>query len=153
MSYNDIREEILSAILSLAATAAIKLPHVELKDEEDFDPEAPLPPTPELAAVAATARANTRVLIVGCGNSTMSKQLLDDGFVDQESIDYSDCVVRKMKAMYAACELTFRTMDVRKLEYSDASFDVIIDKGKLDAILCGTDSGKNSAAMLQECHR
>jgi SAM-dependent methyltransferase len=153
MAYDEIREEMLTAIPSLAATALVKLPHVDVDDEEDIDPASPLPPSQDAVTVATTTRANTRVLIVGCGNSTLSKQMLDDGFVDQESIDYSDTVVRQMKAMYGSVELKFRCMDVRKLDYSDATFDVIVDKGTLDAILCGADSGKNSASMLSECHR
>jgi len=44
--------------------------------------------------------------------------------------------------------------DVRDMpQFANASFDVIIDKGTLDAILCGTDSMKHSTSMLAEMHR
>ena len=45
-------------------------------------------------------------------------------------------------------------MDVRDLsEIDNSSIAYIIDKGTLDAILCGSDSLKNSIAMLCELER
>jgi hypothetical protein len=44
-------------------------------------------------------------------------------------------------------------MDVRDMKYKDETFDVIIDKGTLDAILCGSDSAKNAGQMLSESQR
>ena len=38
-------------------------------------------------------------------------------------------------------------------EYADDAFDGILDKGTLDAILCGDDSTVNALAMLNECYR
>ena len=44
-------------------------------------------------------------------------------------------------------------MDVRNLQFADASFDVVIDKGLLDAMSCGDGSAENVARMLTEIHR
>lgn len=44
-------------------------------------------------------------------------------------------------------------MDVRDMKYKDETFDVILDKGTLDAILCGSDSAKNAGQMLAESQR
>ena len=44
-------------------------------------------------------------------------------------------------------------MDVRMLKYADKSFDVVIDKGLFDAIMCGDGCGPNTEQMLSEIHR
>jgi ubiquinone/menaquinone biosynthesis C-methylase UbiE len=44
-------------------------------------------------------------------------------------------------------------MDARQLAFEDSSFDVIVDKGTLDAILCSNESVPSSTAMLGECSR
>ena len=40
-------------------------------------------------------------------------------------------------------------MDVRKMNLPSASFDLIIDKSTMDALLCGKNSFLNVARMLQ----
>ena len=44
-------------------------------------------------------------------------------------------------------------MDVRSLTFPSSSFDCVLDKGTLDAILCGSDSSKHAHSMLSECQR
>ena len=44
-------------------------------------------------------------------------------------------------------------MDVRNLQFADASFDIVIDKGLLDAVSCGDGSAENVSRMLTEIHR
>ena len=44
-------------------------------------------------------------------------------------------------------------MDARAMEFEDGSYDVAVDKGTLDAILCGSDSNINANLMLSECSR
>lgn len=44
-------------------------------------------------------------------------------------------------------------MDVRKLKYSNSSFDFIVDKSTIDALLCGENSYLNVAIMLKEVQR
>jgi ubiquinone/menaquinone biosynthesis C-methylase UbiE len=80
-----------------------------------------------------------------------------DGFTHQLSIDYSPIIIAKMQSKYLDKynnELNFSLADIRNMaEYKDKSFDIIIDKGTLDAILCGNDSYNNAAEMLSECYR
>lgn len=38
-------------------------------------------------------------------------------------------------------------------EFKDCSFEGVLDKGTLDAILCGEKSAQHAAAMLAECFR
>ena len=44
-------------------------------------------------------------------------------------------------------------MDVRKMSYEDKSFDIIIDKSTIDAILCTQSPSLNAAMVLSECQR
>eukprot|EP00455_Lapot_gusevi_P022854 TRINITY_DN2379_c0_g1_i1.p1 TRINITY_DN2379_c0_g1~~TRINITY_DN2379_c0_g1_i1.p1 ORF type:complete len:226 (+),score=82.28 TRINITY_DN2379_c0_g1_i1:83-679(+) len=94
------------------------------------------------------------VLVVGCGNSLLSEDLYNDSFTDILSIDYSEVVIDKMKQKYAQTPaLRFEQADVRELPYRDGSFQYVIDKGTLDAILCGSDSERNAMAMLRQIER
>jgi len=103
----------------------------------------------------ASEMARARVLIVGCGNSRLSENMFDDGFSDVTSIDYSEVVVRTMTETVTSKKpaLKYVVMDARELKFPDESFDVIIDKGTLDSVLCGEETVRNSATMLAEIHR
>eukprot|EP00804_Cyclotella_cryptica_P029559 CCRYP_020203-RA/>CCRYP_020203-RA protein AED:0.16 eAED:0.16 QI:1208/1/1/1/1/1/2/16/191 len=52
-------------------------------------------------------------------------------------------------------KMTFQCLDVtKKLEFDDQSFDLIICKGMLDAILCNTNALVDKVkSMMSECHR
>lgn len=74
----------------------------------------------------------------GCGNSALSYELFLGGFPDVTSVDYSSVVVAAMKARYAHVPmLRWETMDVRALDFPSGSFDVVLEKGTLDALLAG----------------
>jgi len=100
-------------------------------------------------------------LIAGCGNSELSAHMWADGFHSLLSVDYSAVVVEQMRSLYAnepALAAQFEVGDVRDLRSlatcrSDGCFDAVVDKGTLDAILCGSDSNRNATAMLAEMHR
>ena len=118
------------------------------------------------SAVAATPSSSAcsgckslRYLIVGCGNSELSAHMWQDGFRHMVSVDYSDIVIQKMKLLYESENLkeladTFKVADCRDMsDTPDGAYDVIIDKGTLDALLCGSESNKHQAALLLEIHR
>jgi hypothetical protein len=51
-------------------------------------------------------------------------------------------------------QLEYKTGDIRSLpEYPDGAFGSVLDKGTLDAILCGADAAASAAAALAECCR
>ena len=50
-------------------------------------------------------------------------------------------------------KLTYTHMDARALAYENESFDVIIDKGCLDTILCGDLSYAGAKKMFSEINR
>eukprot|EP01114_Cavostelium_apophysatum_P012156 TRINITY_DN2697_c0_g1_i1.p1 TRINITY_DN2697_c0_g1~~TRINITY_DN2697_c0_g1_i1.p1 ORF type:complete len:204 (+),score=21.80 TRINITY_DN2697_c0_g1_i1:71-682(+) len=95
-----------------------------------------------------------RVLIVGCGTSRLSEDMLKDGFKDIVNIDVSSVVISHMTEKYKDTPgLIFRTMDVMSMEFSDSAFDAVVDKGTLDAILCGENSTANADSMVSEIYR
>ncbi len=42
-------------------------------------------------------------------------------------------------------------MDVRAMRFATGTFDLIIDKSTIDALLCGESAFMNSAIMMREC--
>ncbi|KAL0210039.1 hypothetical protein P9112_010123 [Eukaryota sp. TZLM1-RC] len=98
---------------------------------------------------------NARILVVGCGNSRLSYQLYEEGYKNIVSMDISDLVIDQMREKYkeSAPELEWVTMDVRKLDFPSESFDIVLDKGTMDALLCGKDSFENVYAAHKEINR
>ncbi|KAL0212374.1 hypothetical protein RCL1_006000 [Eukaryota sp. TZLM3-RCL] len=96
-----------------------------------------------------------KILVVGCGNSRLSYQLYEDGFKNVVSIDIADSAINQMIEKYreTAPELEWQVMDVRKLDFPSGSFDLVVDKGTMDALLCGKDSFENVYSAHKEIHR
>lgn len=80
---------------------------------------------------------SSRIVMLGCGNSTLSQDMYDDGYHQIVNIDYSKICVDKMAAMHheARPEMTWLEGDVRNLQFGPDSFDVAIDKGTMDAMM------------------
>lgn len=72
----------------------------------------------------------------GCGNSSMSSDMYSAGYHSITNIDYSSVCISTMSARHSDClGMTWHQMDVRQLCFPDASFDVILEKATLDAIM------------------
>jgi len=86
-----------------------------------------------------------RILHLGTGNSALPQQMHDDGYHNQLAVDISATVISQMKEKYVhlAPRLEFSVEDCLKTSFPDASFDVIIEKGTLEALSadrnCGLD--------------
>ncbi|XP_004713497.1 EEF1A lysine methyltransferase 4 isoform X1 [Echinops telfairi] len=90
------------------------------------------------AIVEPELRPEDRILVLGCGNSALSYELYLGGFPDVTSVDYSSVVVAAMRVRYAHVpSLRWETMDVRALGFPSGSFNVVLEKGVLDALLAG----------------
>ena len=76
---------------------------------------------------------NSRILNVGCGNSEFSEKMYEDGYVHKG--------------------LHFDVMDVKEMKFKDETFDCVIDKSTIDALLCGEHSFMNVALMTKEISR
>nr|XP_020489774.1 EEF1A lysine methyltransferase 4 [Labrus bergylta]XP_020489775.1 EEF1A lysine methyltransferase 4 [Labrus bergylta] len=81
------------------------------------------------------------ILIIGCGNSSMSSDMYSTGFHSITNIDYSSVCISTMSARHSDCPgMSWHQMDVRQLSFPDASFDVVLEKATLDAIMVGEKS-------------
>lgn len=77
-----------------------------------------------------------RILMLGCGNSRLSEDMYNDGFKNITNIDYSPVVIEKMrKKCRSLAEMQWLVMDITKLTFDRSSFDVILEKATLDALL------------------
>ncbi|KAF8449172.1 S-adenosyl-L-methionine-dependent methyltransferase [Boletus edulis BED1] len=83
-----------------------------------------------------------RILVLGCGNSKFSEDMWEDGYRNIVNIDYSPVVIEQMRARHADSrpDMEWHEMDVRSLSFEDASFDVAIDKGTMDAMMTSSTS-------------
>ena len=82
-------------------------------------------------------RNEDRILVIGCGNSNLSACLYDKGYHSITNLDFSEVVIHEMKAKnIARGDMIWTVGDMTNLHFSNASsFDVVLDKGALDALL------------------
>ncbi|KAL0920954.1 hypothetical protein M5K25_007974 [Dendrobium thyrsiflorum] len=78
-----------------------------------------------------------QILVPGCGNSSVSEHLYDAGFRQITNIDFSKIVVSDMlrRNVRMRPEMRWRVMDMTDMQFADESFDVVLDKGGLDALM------------------
>ncbi|KAF5303179.1 hypothetical protein FQA39_LY10092 [Lamprigera yunnana] len=77
------------------------------------------------------------VLVVGCGNSSLSSDLYDVGYKNVTNIDISEVVIRQMLNLHEKerPQLKYLQMDVFNMNFSDELYSVVLDKGTLDALM------------------
>uniref|UniRef100_UPI00398E57E4 EEF1A lysine methyltransferase 4 n=1 Tax=Pristiophorus japonicus TaxID=55135 RepID=UPI00398E57E4 len=81
-------------------------------------------------------RSNETILILGCGNSSMSYDMFMSGYRSITNIDFSPNCIEKMAIKYACCSgMEWKVMDAKALEFENESFDVVLEKGTLDAMM------------------
>jgi hypothetical protein len=111
----------------------------------------------ELANVLRSAcTPGSTVLHAGCGISSLSQALYDDGFRHQVAVDFSEqCMLRQRELCGPSRpEMGNAVMDCTRLGLRLASVDVCIDKGTLDALLCIDEGSEEAvAAMADEVRR
>lgn len=85
----------------------------------------------------------------------MSSDMYDSGYHFIENIDISEVCIEQMIHMNRDRRLMkWKVADALNMpEFKDESFDVVIEKSTLDAILCGDKSFLNAAKMLKEVQR
>jgi ubiquinone/menaquinone biosynthesis C-methylase UbiE len=95
-----------------------------------------------------------RVLIIGCGNSVMPRDMLDTGFPLIGNIDLSTNIISQLKERYKnEPRLQWFAMNCAQLAFPDQSFDLVIEKGTIDTIMCGDNCDEIVNATMGEVYR
>jgi len=97
-----------------------------------------------------------QVLQIGCGNSALSEDLWDEGIKNPIGIDFSEKIIDimiKRKDLYSRESLSYYHMDARGLNFDEDRFDVIIDKGCIDSMICTEDTGDHIRLTMSEISR
>lgn len=82
-----------------------------------------------------TNKQQVQVLNIGCGNSELSAQLYDAGYANLTNVDFSEVVIREMISKnQKRKQMKWLVMDMLNMSFENESFDVVIDKGALDAL-------------------
>eukprot|EP01116_Phalansterium_solitarium_P014304 TRINITY_DN31894_c0_g1_i1.p1 TRINITY_DN31894_c0_g1~~TRINITY_DN31894_c0_g1_i1.p1 ORF type:complete len:215 (+),score=25.46 TRINITY_DN31894_c0_g1_i1:49-693(+) len=92
----------------------------------------------ELKAVLGQhVKKSDAILMSGCGSSLLSEDMYKDGFQRITNVDFSPEVIRLMSERCKdLTEMSWLVMDVMKMEFPGGSFDIVLDKGTMDAVLC-----------------
>ncbi|XP_069674155.1 eEF1A lysine and N-terminal methyltransferase homolog isoform X1 [Periplaneta americana] len=77
------------------------------------------------------------ILMIGCGNSTLSADLYDVGYRHITNIDISHIVIRQMQDAHGKDrpDMVYQQMDALNMTFNDCKFSVVLDKGTLDALM------------------
>uniref|UniRef100_A0A1D1Y6U2 Methyltransferase-like protein 13 n=1 Tax=Anthurium amnicola TaxID=1678845 RepID=A0A1D1Y6U2_9ARAE len=110
---------------------------------------------PLLSQLSSPGDHPLQVLVPGCGSSRMSEHLYDAGYRSVTNIDFSKVVVSDMlrRNVRARPEMRWRVMDMTEMQFADGSFDAIIDKGGLDALMEPKLGAKLGSKFLKEVKR
>lgn len=78
-----------------------------------------------------------QILVPGCGNSKLSEYLYDEGYRNITNIDFSKVVILDMlrRNVRLRPEMKWRVMDMTQMQFEKESFDIVLDKGGLDALM------------------
>ncbi len=94
---------------------------------------------------------------MGVGTSELQLHMVTKaGYTSITNTDFSPAVIKHMTARHADYhhQLVYMHSDCRNMvEFADGQFDCVLDKGTMDAIMCGNDSHSNVTMMMQEIHR
>ncbi|CAL1714251.1 unnamed protein product [Somion occarium] len=94
--------------------------------------------------------------MLGCGNSTLSEEMYDDGYKNIVNTDYSDILIKKMRHKHQQLrpEMQWLEMDVRDLKFESGSFDFALDKGTMDAMMTTKgDVWDPSEDVVESCNK
>jgi SAM-dependent methyltransferase len=123
------------------------------KEPEPFDWYQPWSRLKPLVLPLLTGRGCA--LDLGCGNSPMTAELLNDGFTEVVGFDISPVVIRQNEERFRSePRLRWICGDCISMdELETGSFDAVFDKGTLDSLMCAGPSAKTVAQMMAEISR
>ena len=104
--------------------------------------------------IGATLTKCKRVLHVGCGTSALGADLLETGVESVVNMDVSAAVIKVMARRYRKSEgLEWVVGDIRKTGLKSGSFDAVVDKGTMDALMCSDIAVRVMYNMFEEISR
>ncbi|CAG9538654.1 unnamed protein product [Cercopithifilaria johnstoni] len=101
-------------------------------------------------------KSTDKILQIGCGNSELASQLYDNGYRIIDSIDIDEGVIKEQVAKNSSRPgLQFICCSATKIDAPDEKYNVILDKGTLDALvpLACEDVVENVEKMFSEICR
>lgn len=106
-------------------------------------------------AEAPSPRASLQILVPGCGNSRLSENVYDAGFRGITNIDFSKVVISDMlrRNVRSHPDMRWRVMDMTSMQFMEETFDVVLDKGGLDALMEPELGSKLGSQYLSEVKR
>lgn len=112
----------------------------------------------QLKPLAMPLCSGKRILMLGCGNSSLSADMYDDGLQEITNVDFVEAVVRDMMRRNLRQRPCMRwlVMDMTQMDkFKDGAFDVAFDKGGLDALMGDEGDAADDAGvrMLAEVAR
>jgi len=86
--------------------------------------------------VGAYMTPESKILMLGCGNSDMSEKMYKAGFEQIVNIDISQQLMDNLRQKQEATmpKMQWLMMDATAMSFDSGNFDVIVDKGTLDAV-------------------
>mmetsp|Transcript_647 Transcript_647/g.1168 ORF Transcript_647/g.1168 Transcript_647/m.1168 type:complete len:298 (+) Transcript_647:98-991(+) len=108
----------------------------------------------ERPTAPSTHRASS-ALVVGEVTSDLAEQLLQAGYGEVVCVDVVEEAMAELAIKHAAeARLRFATLDVTNLAPLEAnSFDLVVEKGVIDSLVCGDDSNHRTAMAVSEIQR
>lgn len=113
-----------------------------------------------------------KILIIGCGSSSLATDMIEDEFEDITCVDWSENAIdaqneyinkplddngdgmpRASPDVFSS--IKFLCMDAKDMSaFADSSFDCVIDKGMVDVLMSAADPrGGDCLSVLSEVHR
>lgn len=95
-------------------------------------------------------RPKDKILVAGCGNSTISADLYKVGYRFMTNVDNSEIVIKQMRERYGSeCpDMKWLQMDLTASTFENEEFTCILDKATLDAIM--TDGSPEVVAVINK---
>lgn len=103
--------------------------------------------------INANISRDSKILLPGCGNSRLGPDLYNDGYHNIDNVDFSPVVIEQMKELFKDIPMNWLVIDIKNMDYPDNTFDVVFDKGTLDALTCGEDYETNMKIAVSEYTR
>lgn len=99
---------------------------------------------------------DSKILLVGNGNSNLAIDLFDSGFTNITASDYSKTVIEKMREKHRLSHPSVRYVEAdmldikRSIDLKDEVFDIVIDKAGMDAIIADGGDSWNPTDRIKE---